>query len=417
MASTGLFSLGNFPPNTFLVVQDEVTPTTDATINSQALGDDISEEAVPADRSDLLAVESLEVVKTSGERKKKKKRKKSEDPSSGINKKQTEDKNVETDPAIEQDTQSSPTTAPLTTPKFKAASSWGFLDSLCDIAIPDPMFYFEVMFLRIGTTLFAIPQQPLDVPGTTFFNMFRDATASISPYGITEGSHHLNPIVLHGIDIDEFRSFVKGAWRRTDTPLDAKDWRNVLSLATQWNFDALRLEAKAKVHDKIKDDPMDLIELGQRYQFRDWVIEGYVILVSPGRMFSRKVLFEKGMGDQICDIFLIKEAIRDFQIDPLSSLFSIPSSKPQCTTCRENNPCCCPRTSITVSRTNCGFSNSARLAPVRHANRKDKPEWCYCKCGNTMFVHRWRDAQSWVLVARMLVAEVLARHLPEKTID
>ncbi|KAF9033199.1 hypothetical protein BJ165DRAFT_761378 [Panaeolus papilionaceus] len=106
----------------------------------------------------------------------------------------------------------------------------------------DDVFYYEVVYIQVGGSLFCIPKEHLNVPGSVFSQMFIDGTPS-NVSNVAEGSHRSNPIVLEGIDQKKFRSFLKGAWKRNDVEILIMDWMNILALAHQWNFKKLKKEA------------------------------------------------------------------------------------------------------------------------------------------------------------------------------
>ncbi|KAF9033201.1 hypothetical protein BJ165DRAFT_1410544 [Panaeolus papilionaceus] len=95
--------------------------------------------------------------------------------------------------------------------------------------------------LEVSNRLFAVPKEHLDVPGSSFHVMFRDGSLNKDAIRglIPRGSHSIHPIVLTGIGVEAFRSFLAVAWPRsnTHTQLDVQGWKHVLTLATGWKYD------------------------------------------------------------------------------------------------------------------------------------------------------------------------------------
>ncbi|KAF9033203.1 hypothetical protein BJ165DRAFT_1410546 [Panaeolus papilionaceus] len=202
-------------------------------------------------------------------------------------------------------------------------------------SLPDKDFFYEPLFLKVSNRLFCIPQEHLDVPGTAFGLMFADGTPSTSPNG-TEGSHQGNPIILEGIDLEEFRGFLKAVWRRQDFllsileliftdfgtwplqkfrdryPLETEDWKNALGLAIQWEFEEIKIEAQANIFSALNKDPFEMIQLGRKFKIRSWIVRGYSILVDLSFMLSAEEMIDRDMRSELLRIWKIREALRYF---------------------------------------------------------------------------------------------------------
>ncbi|PPR01823.1 hypothetical protein CVT24_001686, partial [Panaeolus cyanescens] len=172
----------------------------------------------------------------------------------------------------------------------------------------DQDFFYEPLFLKVSNRLFCVPREHLDIPGTAFALMFVDGTPSRSADGV-EGSNRGNPVVLEGIDLEEFRGFLKAAWRREKYPLTTTDWINALGLALQWEFDEIKTEAQDNIYAALNRDPFEMIRLGRKFKIRSWVVRGYSILGDISFMLSAEELAEKGMANELSGIWKIREAL------------------------------------------------------------------------------------------------------------
>ncbi|KAF9033200.1 hypothetical protein BJ165DRAFT_1410543 [Panaeolus papilionaceus] len=275
--------------------------------------------------------------------------------------------------------------------------------------VRDDVFYYEVVHIQARGSLSLLRSKGVSrcTRHGLRSNVPRRDTISVSVW--TGGTHSKNPIVLEGVDVDSFRSFLKIAWKRlafyvnliatdpanhyaNDTP--SREWRGVLQLARLWNFEQIR--AEKEVYKAACNDAFDMLELGQEFRVKAWVIRGYTVLVDPAFCFSGKALVKEGLEHRLTDLLLIRESLRLYTQQPpeIGSQQKAHSQAYECFSCHERPPSCL--------RGNYWDGHSERCPGLGFIN------WCGCR--ETLFVHPGASL-SFDDMAQELIKEVFKEEL------
>ncbi|PPQ69702.1 hypothetical protein CVT24_001202 [Panaeolus cyanescens] len=253
--------------------------------------------------------------------------------------------------------------------------------------VPDMAFFYEPVYIEVSGTLFCVPREYLDVPGTTFAQMFIDGTPSHSDT-IAEGSHRSNPIHLDFIGVGSFRSFLKGAWRRNSVNISRDDWVAILCLAHLWNFTTLKKEAQENIEtgwltDPLwEQDPGFFINFGRKLYIKEWIVKGYTILADPSYSLGSTALSMAGLTEsQAIKLFRIREAVIQHQC----------RKHKDCSTCRQS-----AKFDLSANSRRSGVEHGRRSQP-RHTT----VEIAHCDCGDSIYAGY--SNYSWGVVANALI--------------
>ena len=154
--------------------------------------------------------------------------------------------------------------------------------------------------------LFRVPREPLEEESTVFGDMF------LLPQGeqvVVEGLSDENPVVLQGIDKDEFEPLLRvllyrlvlilksqkqlydvgsrGHGRNPALNLSQHQWTSVLKLSTMWGFDGPR-NAAIRHLDSLEPpiDPIDKVVLAMQYEIKEWLLPALLKLAQRSEPIS-----------------------------------------------------------------------------------------------------------------------------------
>ncbi|OSC96441.1 hypothetical protein PYCCODRAFT_1356158, partial [Trametes coccinea BRFM310] len=119
-------------------------------------------------------------------------------------------------------------------------------------------------------TLFSIPRQYLECDSETFRTMF----TLPQPNGAVEGRSEGHPLELRGLDVSEFKEFLRVLtardvmWKDSNLRHVPSSWIPVLKLATMWQFDEIR---KRAIEYLRLEDPVTRAMLARQYNIRGWL--------------------------------------------------------------------------------------------------------------------------------------------------
>ena len=148
--------------------------------------------------------------------------------------------------------------------------------------------------------LFRVPREPLEAESTVFRDIFLLPQAGDVP---VEGQNDENPVVLEGIENDDFAQLLKVVlyrlvfilsvhplckglttkWFRKygtnqDLPTNNDQWMAVLKLATLWEFDEIRGVAIETL--ALSDlNAVDKVVAAMEYGIEEWLLPAYLSLV------------------------------------------------------------------------------------------------------------------------------------------
>ncbi|KLO09621.1 hypothetical protein SCHPADRAFT_943486 [Schizopora paradoxa] len=104
--------------------------------------------------------------------------------------------------------------------------------------------------------------------------IFRDMFAL--PNDSEEGRSDDMPIVLEGIEVDDFKALLRFLYpkeRASAVRLSQKEWMGIHTLAHMWGFEEARKASKAFLIDM--EDSIAKIEIASRYDYDDWLRKAY----------------------------------------------------------------------------------------------------------------------------------------------
>ncbi|KAF9552815.1 hypothetical protein CPC08DRAFT_754557 [Agrocybe pediades] len=144
----------------------------------------------------------------------------------------------------------------------------------------------KAICVKVEDSTFAVPKHILDYPGTPFETMF----TLQQPHGDEgdETTMEQDPVLLEGIPVDDFETFVHASHSESDNKLAPKlavdsygYWMGVLKLATMWNFNQVRKKAVDQMGSFIQSKTsLEMVYLDRKHFVPAWVKAGYVALCS-----------------------------------------------------------------------------------------------------------------------------------------
>ncbi|KAF9536231.1 hypothetical protein CPC08DRAFT_731660, partial [Agrocybe pediades] len=142
----------------------------------------------------------------------------------------------------------------------------------------------KTIYVKVEDSTFAVPKHILDYPGTPFEMMF----TLPQPHGDEgdETTMEQVPVLLEGIPVDDFETFVHASHSESDNKLAPKlavdsygYWMGVLKLATMWNFNQVRKKAVDQMGSFIQSKTsLEMVYLDRKHFVPAWVKAGYVAL-------------------------------------------------------------------------------------------------------------------------------------------
>ncbi|KAF4620303.1 hypothetical protein D9613_001085 [Agrocybe pediades] len=144
----------------------------------------------------------------------------------------------------------------------------------------------KAIYIKVEDSTFTVPRHILNCPGTPFEMKF-----TLPQPDEDEGDETTNerdPLVLEGIPVDDFETFVHASHSESDNKLAPRlavdsygYWMGVLKLATMWNFNQVRKKAVDQMGSFIQSKtPLEMVYLHRKHFVPAWVKASYVALCS-----------------------------------------------------------------------------------------------------------------------------------------
>ncbi|KAL7280222.1 hypothetical protein PYCCODRAFT_1463354 [Trametes coccinea BRFM310] len=151
--------------------------------------------------------------------------------------------------------------------------------------VHDPDFFYELVYIRVQHSLFAIPRRYLEDNSDTFRALFTVRKVD----GVVEGMAEDNPLELHGIDANDFREFLcaltsrlveyddpqyyalaDSSDRRVSTPDSQQPncWKAVYIVSAKWQFEEL---SSLSLQYLRRGSPITRIELAHSLDLHGWL--------------------------------------------------------------------------------------------------------------------------------------------------
>ncbi|KAG6326709.1 hypothetical protein ID866_12380 [Astraeus odoratus] len=98
-----------------------------------------------------------------------------------------------------------------------------------------------------------------------------------------EGTEVMNPIVLQGIDKNDFEQLLNVLFHRKygnnagPLPSNVDEWVSVLRLSTMWMFDGIR-EATIRALESLPMAAIDKLIYAMKYDIRQWLLPSLLLL-------------------------------------------------------------------------------------------------------------------------------------------
>ncbi|KAF5312882.1 hypothetical protein D9619_003651 [Psilocybe cf. subviscida] len=135
----------------------------------------------------------------------------------------------------------------------------------------------DTVIIKVESTLFNVPRQVLDVPGTTFADMFSIPLAGDKTL---EGQSKTNPIILDSsFSAHDFDAFLRMLLSPIKNPVSGYDeFLGVLRLAHKWNYDEIREKAIQALTPLIKgsEHAATKVHLGKQFLVQEWLRQGLI---------------------------------------------------------------------------------------------------------------------------------------------
>ncbi|CAA7263477.1 unnamed protein product [Cyclocybe aegerita] len=192
-----------------------------------------------------------------------------------------------------------------------------------NIRTPDSQFYFSIVVFGVGESIFRVPRQAFEVPGTVFEAIFSIPLSS-SDTDAVEGLSDEHPIVLDGIEEDHFRGFL-GALYPFAKVVTYNDWVGALHLATMWEFKEVREKAISGISSMLAEKTsVEIVLLAKKYRVVHWLRDAYTRLVEQRTLTLEDVRSPFTLDSETAlKIFYIRSAMP----------YNIQAHKPQCPYC------------------------------------------------------------------------------------
>ncbi|KAF9552807.1 hypothetical protein CPC08DRAFT_768030 [Agrocybe pediades] len=183
----------------------------------------------------------------------------------------------------------------------------------------DDVFNFQIVVFQVEDVIFEVFKSGFNVPGTIFETMFtlpQPVPAGGDESGV-EGSSRDNPIVLQGVNENEFRIFLRVLYpfmsRSEVTGYEA--WISVLRLATMWGFQTIRTTAIGHLSGFLSTrSAAEKVSIGREYKVVDWVKDGYKALCQqPAETLEEMNRPNESFGldwEAIARIYFVREKLR-----------------------------------------------------------------------------------------------------------
>lgn len=141
-------------------------------------------------------------------------------------------------------------------------------------------FYFTFITFLVEDHLFRVPRDTLESQSDVFRDLF---LLPVQADG-AEGYSDTNPIVLEGIQREEFQSLMKVLYPMPFTRLSAspdatlEEWIGILKLSKMWSFTRVQEFAIEQMEPMLAMRPLDKVALAQDYGITEWLVSGLLQL-------------------------------------------------------------------------------------------------------------------------------------------
>lgn len=144
-------------------------------------------------------------------------------------------------------------------------------------------FYFTFVTFLVEDYLFRVPRDTLESQSDVFRDLF---LLPIQADG-AEGCSDTNPIVLEGIQREEFQSLMKVLYPMPFTrlspspdalPATLEEWIGILKLSKMWSFTRVQEFAIQQMEPMVAMRPLDKVALAQDYGITEWLVSGLLQL-------------------------------------------------------------------------------------------------------------------------------------------
>ncbi|KAH8117106.1 hypothetical protein DFH11DRAFT_1579276 [Phellopilus nigrolimitatus] len=147
---------------------------------------------------------------------------------------------------------------------------------MCDCR--DENYYLSFVVFKVEDCLFRVPREGFEEQSDVFKTMFTLPSGGAAEL---DGCSDDHPVLLEGISVDDFRTFLKVLYPRPfrsrtpfeDKPLSEEELRAVLGLARMWCFDDIARFAIAGL-EALRLAPAHRLALAREYDVAQWVKPG-----------------------------------------------------------------------------------------------------------------------------------------------
>ncbi|KAF5324178.1 hypothetical protein D9619_011167 [Psilocybe cf. subviscida] len=148
----------------------------------------------------------------------------------------------------------------------------------------DELFNFELVYIKVESTVFSVIKEWLMEEGCTFSDMFSlpiNDAERMAPASV-EGKTKRNPIILEGVSVASFQSFLRVMYGSRGKSLVTYDeWVGALELSTRWNFTQTRNTAIARLEPFLTTKgPAARIRLARQFHVKNWLRDGLTDLAT-----------------------------------------------------------------------------------------------------------------------------------------
>ncbi|KLO09623.1 hypothetical protein SCHPADRAFT_943488 [Schizopora paradoxa] len=136
--------------------------------------------------------------------------------------------------------------------------------------VRDDEFYMTLVTFKVQNVHFRVPVDAFEARSEVFRDMFA------LPNESAEGRSDDIPIVLEGIDVDDFKALLRFLYpkkRASTVRLSQKEWMGIHTLAHMWGFEEARKASNASLVDM--EDSIAKVEIATRYDYDDWRRKAY----------------------------------------------------------------------------------------------------------------------------------------------
>ncbi|KAI0365158.1 hypothetical protein BV20DRAFT_925133, partial [Pilatotrama ljubarskyi] len=135
----------------------------------------------------------------------------------------------------------------------------------------DPEFYCQDIVFQVEDVLFKVSRRPFEEDSDGFSSMF--TLPSSNQASVVEGTSDANPVHLHGVTADDFRSLLYVLFPASyggTRPLTKEQWMSALRLADMWDFEGVRDKAIDELR-KLIPWHAERVSVARRFGIPGWI--------------------------------------------------------------------------------------------------------------------------------------------------